>query len=56
MVRPIRYVPVGVVPSPSRRLAARVRIVRRRRGGRVEIAFASEEELIGLFERLSGKE
>ncbi len=40
----------------SRRLATRVRIVRRRRGGRVEVAFASEEELIGLFERLSGKE
>jgi len=39
----------------SRRLSARVRIVRRRRGGRVEIAFASEEELIGLFERLSGR-
>ncbi|HLN79833.1 MAG TPA: ParB/RepB/Spo0J family partition protein [Thermoanaerobaculia bacterium] len=37
----------------SRRLRARVRIVRRRRGGRVEIAFASEDELIGLFERLS---
>ena len=37
----------------SRRLRARVRIVRRRRGGRVEIAFGSEEELIGLFERLS---
>lgn len=39
----------------SRRLAARVRIVRRRRGGRVEIAFSSEEELIGLFDRLAGK-
>ena len=39
----------------SRRLATRVRIVRRRRGGRVEIAFSSEEELIGLFDRLSGK-
>lgn len=37
----------------SRRLRARVRIVRRRRGGRVEIAFGSEDELIGLFERLS---
>jgi ParB family chromosome partitioning protein len=36
----------------SRRLKARVRIVRRRRGGRVEIAFGSEEELIGLYERL----
>ncbi len=40
----------------SRRLGARVRITRRRRGGRVEIAFGSEEELIGLFERLSGKD
>lgn len=39
----------------SRRLHARVRIVRRRRGGRVEIGFSSEEELIGLYERLSGK-
>ena len=37
----------------SRRLRARVRIVRRRRGGRLEISFGSEEELIGLFERLS---
>ena len=37
----------------SRRLRARVRILRRRRGGRLEIAFASEEELIGLYERLS---
>jgi ParB family transcriptional regulator, chromosome partitioning protein len=37
----------------SRRLRARVRIVRRRRGGKVEIGFGSEEELIGLFERLS---
>jgi ParB family chromosome partitioning protein len=37
----------------SRRLRARVRILRRRRGGRVEIAFGSEEELIGLYERLS---
>ena len=39
----------------SRRLKCRVRIVRRRRGGRIEIAFGSEDELIGLFERLSGK-
>ncbi len=39
----------------SRRLKSRVRIVRRRRGGRIEIAFGSEDELIGLFERLSGK-
>ena len=37
----------------SRRLRTRVRIVRRRRGGRVEIAFGSEEELIGLYERLA---
>jgi ParB family chromosome partitioning protein len=37
----------------SRRLRARVRILRRRRGGRLEIGFGSEEELIGLFERLS---
>jgi ParB family transcriptional regulator, chromosome partitioning protein len=39
----------------SRRLQARVRIVRRRRGGSIEIGFGSEEELIGLYERLSGK-
>lgn len=39
----------------SRRLQARVRIVRRRRGGRIEIGFGSEEELIGLFDRLAGK-
>lgn len=39
----------------SRRLRARVRIVRRRRGGSIEIGFGSEEELIGLYERLSGK-
>ena len=39
----------------SRRLATRVHIVRRRRGGKIEIAFGSEEELIGLYERLSGK-
>jgi len=37
----------------SRRLKSRVRIVRRRRGGRIEIAFGSEEELIGLYERLA---
>jgi ParB family transcriptional regulator, chromosome partitioning protein len=37
----------------SRRLHARVRIARRRRGGRIEIAFGSEDELIGLYERLS---
>lgn len=39
----------------SRRLKTRVRIARSRRGGRIEIAFGSEEELIGLFDRLSGK-
>ena len=39
----------------SRRLRARVRIARRRRGGRIEISFSSEEELIGLYERLIGK-
>lgn len=39
----------------SRRLQTKVRIVRRRRGGRIEIGFGSEEELIGLYERLSGK-
>jgi ParB family chromosome partitioning protein len=40
----------------SRRLKTRVRIARRRRGGRIEISFGSEEELIRLYERLSGKE
>lgn len=39
----------------SRRLGTRVRIVRRRRGGRIEVSFGSEDELIGLYERLSGK-
>jgi ParB family transcriptional regulator, chromosome partitioning protein len=39
----------------SRRLKTRVRIARSRRGGKIEIAFGSEEELIGLFDRLSGK-
>ncbi len=39
----------------SRRLGARVRIRRRRRGGRIEIAFSSEEELIGLYEKLSAR-
>lgn len=39
----------------GRRLRTRVRIVRRRRGGRIDLAFASEEELIGLYERLMGK-
>ncbi len=39
----------------SRRLQAKVRILRRRRGGKIEIGFGSEEELIGLYERLSGQ-
>ncbi len=39
----------------SRRLRTRVRISRKRRGGRIELLFGSEEELIGLFERLMGK-
>src|SRR5262249_10297833 len=39
----------------ARRLSTRVRIVRRRRGGRIEISFGSEEELIGLFERLASR-
>lgn len=39
----------------SRRLQTRVRIQRRRRGGKIEIAFGSEEELVGLYERLSGR-
>jgi ParB family chromosome partitioning protein len=39
----------------SRRLRTRVRIERRRRGGKIELQFGSEEELIGLFERLMGK-
>jgi ParB family chromosome partitioning protein len=38
----------------ARALGTRVTIVRKRRGGEVRIAFFSEEELIGLFERLSG--
>jgi ParB family transcriptional regulator, chromosome partitioning protein len=37
----------------SRHLHTRVQIARRRRGGRIEIAFGSEEELIGLYEKLS---
>lgn len=36
----------------SRRLHTKVRIVRRRRGGEIQIRFGSEEELIGLYERL----
>jgi ParB family chromosome partitioning protein len=38
----------------SRRLQTKVRIVRRRRGGKIEIWFGSEEELIGLYDRLAG--
>jgi ParB family chromosome partitioning protein len=38
----------------SRRLQTKVRIARKRRGGKIEIGFGSEEELIGLYERLSG--
>lgn len=37
----------------SRHLHARVQIARRRRGGKIEIAFGSEEELIGLYDRLT---
>ena len=39
----------------SRRLQTKVRIVRKRRGGKIEIAFGSEDELIGLFEKLAEK-
>jgi ParB family chromosome partitioning protein len=39
----------------SRHLSTRARITRRRRGGRIELSFSSEEELIGLFERLMGR-
>jgi ParB family chromosome partitioning protein len=35
-------------------LGTRVRIVRRRKGGRIEVDFASEDELQRLFERLTG--
>lgn len=38
----------------SRKLRTRVRIARRRRGGEIQISFGSEEELIALYERLSG--
>ena len=38
----------------ARALGTRVVILRKRRGGEVRISFFSEEELIGLFERLSG--
>ena len=36
----------------SRRMQTKVKIVRKRRGGRIELSFGSEEELIGLFERI----
>lgn len=39
----------------ARRLATRVTILRRRRGGTIAIAFGSEEELIRLYEHLTGK-
>ena len=39
----------------TRRLKTRVKIARSRRGGKIVISFGSEEELMGLFERLSGK-
>lgn len=39
----------------TRRLHTRVRIVRRRRGGEIQISFGSEEELIGIYERLAGR-
>ncbi len=38
----------------ARTLGTKVEIRRKKRGGEVRIAFYSEEELIGLFERLSG--
>jgi len=40
----------------SRRLQTKVTIIRRRRGGKIQIAFGSEGELIGLFEKLSGRQ
>jgi ParB family chromosome partitioning protein len=39
----------------SRRLRARVRIERKKRGGKIEIDFASEEDLIRIFAMLMGK-
>ncbi|HVO50881.1 MAG TPA: ParB/RepB/Spo0J family partition protein [Thermoanaerobaculia bacterium] len=38
----------------ARALGTKVEIRRKKRGGEVRIAFYSEEELIGLFEKLSG--
>jgi ParB family chromosome partitioning protein len=40
----------------GRALGTKVEIRRKKRGGEVRIAFYSEEELIGLFEKLSGGE
>jgi len=39
----------------TRKLKTRVKIARSRRGGKIVISFGSEEELMGLFDRLSGK-
>ena len=39
----------------TRRLKTRVKIARSRRGGKIVISFGSEEELMGLFDRLTGK-
>ncbi len=39
----------------TRRLGTRVRIRRRGRRGRIEISFGSEEELIGLYEKLAAR-
>ncbi len=39
----------------SRRLKTKVRIARRRRGGTIGIEFGSEEELMRLFDQLTGK-
>jgi ParB family chromosome partitioning protein len=39
----------------GRALSTKVEIRRKKRGGEVRIAFYSEEELIGLFEKLSGR-
>jgi hypothetical protein len=36
-------------------LGTRVRIVRKRRGGRVEIDFASEDELQRIYEQLTAR-
>lgn len=54
LVRPKRRDPFtrDAEEKLARRLQTRVRIVRRRRGGSIEISFGSEEELIGLFERM----